>query len=88
VEIEAPANALGWSANYGWIFQPYELRDAQDDGEIVYAVEGGKVDGVEGSAPLAAMLRIDRTHEQFRARVLSDLAQVRAEASDMREQGR
>jgi hypothetical protein len=74
VEIEAPANALAWTVNYGWIFQPHELRDAQDEGEIVYAVEGGKTDRVTGSAPLAAVLRVDRTHEQFRARVISALA--------------
>lgn len=73
VAVLAPPNAMGWSAGYGWIFQHYELTDAADDGQIVFAVEHGKADGIKGDAPLAAVLRVDRTVQGFKQRVLSGL---------------
>lgn len=82
VEVDAPQGAIAWSANYGFIFQPYELRDAEDDGEVVLLVEQGVVDGVEGPAPLAGMLRADRAVQEFKQRVLSDPAHLRGEQKD------
>ena len=38
-----------------------------------------------GRGPLAAVIRVDRTVEQFKRRVLSGLAQLRGEPRDVRE---
>lgn len=67
VAVRAPAGALAWSVSRGFIFNVDELDDSHDEGEMTLLItnrrqrrETGVVDGIEGDAPLAALIRIDR----------------------------
>jgi hypothetical protein len=59
VHAPAPRGARGRSAARGFITNRRELDDARAGSEVVLVVEG-VVRDVEGSAPLAAVVRLDR----------------------------
>jgi hypothetical protein len=80
VQVPAPRGALGWSAARGFITDRHELNDAQAASEAVLDVEG-VVRDVEGNAPLAAVMRLDRDV----AELASELASLHQRLLDTAE---
>lgn len=80
VQAPAPRGALGWSAGRGFITNHHELDDARAESEVVLDVEG-VVRDVEGSAPLAAVMRLDRDV----AALASELANLHQRLLDIAE---
>ena len=60
VTVVAPERCYGWTASGGFIDDVTEYDEARFEGDVVLEVEAGRVDGVEGDAPLAVAVRQDR----------------------------
>jgi hypothetical protein len=73
VQVTAPAGVIAWSSGYGWITEEWELDCAAADKEVVFAVERCPC-----GRPSCGILRVDRGIEQFKQRVIGDLAMLRA----------
>jgi hypothetical protein len=60
VDVAAPADALAWSPEIGFITNADELLEVHGEGALVLDVEDGLVRAVEGETPLAVAIRQDR----------------------------
>lgn len=59
-DVPAPRAARAWSARYGFLTDVVGVTEAHDEGAVVLSVDDGMVRDVDGDAPLAAVVRIDR----------------------------
>ncbi|HSJ45287.1 MAG TPA: hypothetical protein VK923_11455 [Euzebyales bacterium] len=66
-DVQAPAEALAWSPAHGFVVDLAELLEARGEGErtleVTDAPDGhpfGVIADVEGEAPLASLIRVDR----------------------------
>jgi hypothetical protein len=57
---DVPRAARAWSARYGFLTDVVGVTEAHDEGAVVLSVDDGMVRDVDGDAPLAAVVRIDR----------------------------
>lgn len=76
--VRAPAAAVCWSPDSGWIFDEREAQRAlTDNGWALMVASDGRVHvGEDETAPLAAMLRVD-----------ADVAELVERVGDLGDQG-
>ena len=80
--IPAPRSAVGWAAETGFIYDPDKVDALVDDGRLVFRVSQPEptadpdqtagepfVDGITGTPPVHAVIRIDRDIAHLRGRV-------------------
>lgn len=59
--VRAAANAIGWRPVHGFLYDPAERDQLVAAGRLILDVnDDGVIDHVEGAAPLAAVIRLDR----------------------------
>ena len=66
LNVVAPAGALAWCPSFGFVFDADTLLEACGEGELLLDVEDDVVGDVEGPAPLAALVRVDRQLDELR----------------------
>lgn len=85
VSVAAPDGAIAWSVSLGFIDDLDELTEARIDGDLLLPVTdddpAGLVASVEGDAPLACVVRIDRELLTL-TRVLARLAERVSDLGD------
>lgn len=89
VDVLAPTGAIAWSPAAGFIDHPDELFELRGAGELLLDVTDaptgsgpmGVVEAVEGDAPLACIVRVDREVTDLR-RVHAALAQRVSDLGD------
>jgi hypothetical protein len=59
-DVDAPEGAIAWTPGDGFISDPDQLAAALRDGLAGRIVEAGVIRGVDGTAPLAALIRVER----------------------------
>jgi len=70
-EVDAPDDALAWAASYGWIRDQIDLEQVRARNDLVIDVGQDQwVRDLIGTAPLAAVLRIDRDIQELTDRLL------------------
>jgi hypothetical protein len=82
VTIPAPRSAVAWAAESGFIYDPDKVDALIDDGRLVFHVSQPEptadpdqaagepfVDGITGTPPVHAVIRIDRDIAHLRGRV-------------------
>jgi hypothetical protein len=67
--VRAPEGAVAWTVRDGFVTSTDGLQAVRGEGQGVLDVEDGMVCGVDGSEPLAAVVRMDRDLTDARAEI-------------------